>query len=70
MRRVIGAPSDPLSLWERVGVRVPHEGSLPDTARTGMRKVIGAPSDPLSLSERVGVRVPHEGSLPDTARLG
>ena len=37
-------PSDPLSLWERVGVRVLKASSPPSTARNRTGRAIGAPS--------------------------
>ena len=37
-------PSDPLSLWERVGVRVAKASSPPGTARNRTGRAVGAPS--------------------------
>ena len=37
-------PSDPLSLWERVGVRVLKASSPPGTARNRTGRAVGAPS--------------------------
>ena len=53
-------PSDPLSLWERVGVRVAKASSPPGTARNPQAELLGSPhpafGHPLPEGEGLGLR--------------
>ena len=59
--------SDPLALWERVRVRVSHQGYAKVSQGASEGEGLSAPrggverSDPLALWERVRVRVSHQG---------